>query len=534
MDALSIWTFYRHHKGHTALLLGIISLVTVGLYLMVELSWAIFIEPTRTNRQFLSKSSIVMPHGDEWAATVMAQVRAHPGVEYVIPVVAGQGVSLPEVIGGGTDWFGLVGVREQDMAIIMEQYSATVKEGHTLQPRSNGIMLSQDVAANLGLHVGDVVHNTVNPKFYSNIADPLEVVAILESDVRLGVLSAEFMSNHEICRSFPVRFLVVAQPGREAEVDNFLRNETQSAQTLVWTLQTLNEQMAREYQNTLVLIIPLITIVAVAVALVIGAVNHIAFARRIPEFGILHAAGYGRRWLTRRLTTETAVLATLGWVLGIVLSWGVLYGLKLAVFDPRGHTLSIITTAPAPLVLLVPLAVVGFARVGFRRLQARMDAVTIIERGELGPEAQSHPTAVTASLPRPLAAVTFYHRHKGRAALLTCAMSLMIIAVAQRHVEFGLLHALGRARLWLVWRTVRETAVTTGVAWVISALVCLAGLVYLQTHLFTPLGLRFDLFDLTPWLFTVPIPVAVLMAAAGSVSQTLSKLDPVAVIERRA
>lgn len=793
MKPLSLLTYYRRHKGHTALLLGIIGLAMMGLYLAVALSWAIFIEPARTNRQFLSRLSIVMPYGDEWTAAVIAQVRAHSGVEQVIPVVTGQGFSLPEVIGGGTDWFILFGVREQDVAIVMSKLGTTVKEGHIVQPRTNGVMLSEDVAANLGLHVGDIIHNTVNPKFYSNIADPLEVVAILKSDppassgpsVRLGILSAEYMNNHEIYRNFPVRFLTAAQPGHEAEVDAFLRNEIQSPQTPVQTLQTLNEEMASEYRKTYVLIIPLIAIVAAAVALSVGAANRIAFARRIPEFGLLHAAGYSRRWLTCHLTLETALLAALGWALGVLLSWGALYGLKLAVFAPRGHVLTLITAAPALLVLLVPLAVIGFARAGFDRLLAQMDAVTIIERGELGPEEQPH-RVTDKSSPRPLAATTFYRRHKERAALLTGAMSLMIIAVAlvifffsatndarrarlgdlkrmstiaarwgssmdmgvvaqvrahpavdlvipcvqmtmleiaippfeqasinpygvyaedmaylvalydlelkeghlphansneivipevvaqnrdlhvgdvignrehpaypgamvlptdfvisgilakpedenwlafvsleflqnheafplldhtglflvapkagqkaamddwlenelvpnsevevltyrqavtnarastrttlltmaliesivavvaamalavlnvisvaQRQVEFGLLHALGRARAWLVWRTVRETAFTTGVAWAISALVCLTGLVYLQFRVFAPLGLRFNLFSLMPWLFTLPIPAAVLLATGSTIARTLRKLDPVAVIERR-
>jgi ABC-type lipoprotein release transport system permease subunit len=789
MQPLSLLTYYRRHKGHTALLLGIITLVTVGLYLMVALSWAIFVEPARTNRQFLSKLNIVMPYGDEWAATVMAQVRAYPGVEQVIPFVSGQGISLPEVIGGGTNWFGLWGVREEDVKAVMEKCGATLKEGHPLQPRTNGIMLSEGVAAALGLHVGDVIHHTVNPEFYSNIADPLEVVAILESDIRLGILSAEYMNNHEIYQNFPIRFMVAAQQGHEAEVDAFLRNEIQSSQTVVWTLQTLNEQMVIEYRRTLLLIIPLIVIVATAVGLVIGTVNNIAFSRRIPEFGILHAAGYSRRWLTYHLTAETTLLAFLGWILGILLAWAALYGLKLAVFAPRGHTLSVVAIAPGLLVLLVPLAVVGFAQAGFRHLLTRMDAVTIIERGELGPEEQQHRLAVTSSLPRPLSAATFFHRHRRRAALLIGAMTLMIIAVAlvifffsatsdaqrarlgnlvrmssiqtrfgahvdmgiialvrtnptvdrvipcaqmtmlditippfervninpygvyaediaylvdlyglklkeghlprpntnelvipeivaqnrnlhigdmignrerpaypgamslpadfvisgifarsntpedenwlaffsleflqdheafsffgffddflvvpktgqkaamddwleteinqipeigvitydksliyaregtrttlltmaliesgvvvvaatalavlniisvaQRQVEFGLLHALGLSRSWLVARTVRETAFTTGVAWCISAFVCLTGLLFLQLRIFNPLGLRLKLFSLTPWLFTLPIPVAVLVATIGTVSRTLSKLDPVDVIERR-
>jgi hypothetical protein len=42
-----------------------------------------------------------------------------------------------------------------------------------------------------------------------------------------------------------------------------------------------------------------------------------------------------------------------------------------------------------------------------------------------------------------------------------------------------------------------------------------------------------NLYNLTPWLFTLPIPLAVVVASAGTISWMLSRLDPVAVIERR-
>jgi hypothetical protein len=37
-----------------------------------------------------------------------------------------------------------------------------------------------------------------------------------------------------------------------------------------------------------------------------------------------------------------------------------------------------------------------------------------------------------------------------------------------------------------------------------------------------------------PWLFTLPIPVAVIAASGGLVARMLRRLDPVSVIERRA
>jgi len=50
---------------------------------------------------------------------------------------------------------------------------------------------------------------------------------------------------------------------------------------------------------------------------------------------------------------------------------------------------------------------------------------------------------------------------------------------------------------------------------------------------FEPRGLAFGLFNLTPWLYTLPIPVLVLAISAGSTARTLSKLDPITIIEGR-
>jgi hypothetical protein len=45
--------------------------------------------------------------------------------------------------------------------------------------------------------------------------------------------------------------------------------------------------------------------------------------------------------------------------------------------------------------------------------------------------------------------------------------------------------------------------------------------------------LEIEINNLMPWLFTVPIPLAVVLASAGTIGRVLRKLDPVTTIERR-
>jgi ABC-type lipoprotein release transport system permease subunit len=111
--------------------------------------------------------------------------------------------------------------------------------------------------------------------------------------------------------------------------------------------------------------------------------------------------------------------------------------------------------------------------------------------------------------------------------------ALNYIFFDQRREEFAILHAVGRTRQWLVARTVKETGGALAIAWLISAAVCALLLVFAQTEIYAPIGLTLNIFNPVPWLFTLPIPIAVLAATSGTVSRMLAKLDPISIIERR-
>jgi ABC-type lipoprotein release transport system permease subunit len=119
---------------------------------------------------------------------------------------------------------------------------------------------------------------------------------------------------------------------------------------------------------------------------------------------------------------------------------------------------------------------------------------------------------------------------------IVAAIALAVLSYtffAQRREEFGILHAMGHSRAWLVLRTVGEATSVVAVAWLIGAAMCGTGLVYMQTNVYAPKGLVLDVFNTAPWLFTLPMPLAVVTVSGGLVAWMLSKLDPVAVIERR-
>jgi ABC-type antimicrobial peptide transport system permease subunit len=114
---------------------------------------------------------------------------------------------------------------------------------------------------------------------------------------------------------------------------------------------------------------------------------------------------------------------------------------------------------------------------------------------------------------------------------IVAAITLVVlnyVFITQRQSELGVLNALGFSRLKLIWRTLRETVLTTSAAWIVSIILCLIGLIY-QGLTFAARGLSYDWANPIPWLFTLPIPIAVLLATSGTVAWMLSKLDPAAI-----
>jgi ABC-type antimicrobial peptide transport system permease subunit len=107
------------------------------------------------------------------------------------------------------------------------------------------------------------------------------------------------------------------------------------------------------------------------------------------------------------------------------------------------------------------------------------------------------------------------------------------VFTSERHMEFGVLYALGFNRKQLVRRLLGETSYIIGITWGINALLFLAAMIGFQYGLYKPMGLTFNIFELTPWLYTLPIPIAMLASSTLTTFRMLSKLDPISIVDRR-
>jgi ABC-type lipoprotein release transport system permease subunit len=789
MNPLSPFTYYRRHKQSALLQIALISLATVGLFILVGVLDTI---PLRANVSYLTKLSRVTPTGGALDPATVSQIQIHPDVARTIPD-NGLGISLPTLL--GTDSQHLMGVSPEDAQYVMQHCGVRLKNGRLFELRSNEFVLSEEVARALDLELGSEIGRGIDLDYYGAVSAPLVLVGILEGDplaslgtgpavnpgpsVRLGFVSAEYLNSHELYTPRVTSLLVVAKAGRQAAVDDFLETTIRSKYTEVETFSLLAGFVKMARVGVYVVFGVVNSVVAVAVAFVVGIINRIAITQRLSEFGLLHALGRHKKQLTRRLTLETAVVAGVGCLIGLGLALVIMLWLKNGLFYDLGMELNLFNLAPFCFVLPIPLIVVALTFLNVKRIFSRLDAVAIVERGKLSEEPKRR-RAAKVSAAKPLSSVTFYLRHRRRGMLMVLGTALMVLGVTfpvfllstmmgaimpsieylqhvsvvtpihsefapgivgqikshpavartipviplsmrmiappgggtdvqicgvseadlpillelfgmyvqegrlprprsneivlsaaiaanrglyvgdviggetdtgdalvvdniptemvvvgvlspdhpwigfasyeylhsheltssrnprwlviphegqkpavdrwlgesvdstqarvtihdieereyremttsivltftllecmiaavaavalatlnhifftQRREEFGILNAIGRSRWWLVWRTMKETGSTVGVAWVIGAVLCGIGLFVMQGLVYAPRGLTLDFFKLAPWLLTLPIPLAVVVASAGTIAWMLSRLDPVAVIERR-
>lgn len=110
---------------------------------------------------------------------------------------------------------------------------------------------------------------------------------------------------------------------------------------------------------------------------------------------------------------------------------------------------------------------------------------------------------------------------------------LMNIYQSQRLVEFGLLQALGYTKRQLVKRVILEGVSLVILGWLLGCVAAYGLLNLANLVLMSPKAFAIDTLDPVAYRYTVPLPIAILVVAVGTVVLRFRKFDPVGVVERR-
>jgi putative ABC transport system permease protein/lipoprotein-releasing system permease protein len=110
---------------------------------------------------------------------------------------------------------------------------------------------------------------------------------------------------------------------------------------------------------------------------------------------------------------------------------------------------------------------------------------------------------------------------------------LMSIYLQQRIPEFGLLQAIGYAKKRLIRRMMLETLIVLVGGWATGVAAAYGMLLVVKAKLMDPNAFILDPLDKTAYLYSTPVPIAIMLAAVLTIALKFRKFDPVTVVERR-
>jgi len=118
--------------------------------------------------------------------------------------------------------------------------------------------------------------------------------------------------------------------------------------------------------------------------------------------------------------------------------------------------------------------------------------------------------------------------------VITLMMGMLInIFLSQRIQEFGLLQALGYTRSKIVGRVVAETLIVVFGGWVLGVIAAFGLLSAVRKVLMEPNAFALNAFDPQAYIYTIPVPCAILLVAVVTVQRRFRTFDPIGVVERR-
>lgn len=377
--ALSPWTYLRRNPRRILPILGIQALVTCLLVLIITPTNAFEATATAGVRP-LEIFTIVSPRV---RATFDAELRgmldANPGQRERVPVKM-LWVSTPMIVGEG--FAPLIAMPDEARAAFLERVGLRLAEGTLPAPETDGVALHEAVVRARGMRLGDSFGQLVDP----GDATPgrFTLVGILEGESRLGIADFAYTDNplFVLARRRPFQ-LVFARDGAKDASDAWLHAATQADGEPAFRViddDYIRARIAKMLRNV-PLIIGFITFsVALVVALVIALLNVIAFQVRLDEFGMFLAIGHPRWKLVRKLAIEAALVALVGWILGLAVGWLGVYAYDRLYLQPRGILMDVLDPSPLLFSLTVPVLSTMTGAVALARRLHRMDPVAVIQR----------------------------------------------------------------------------------------------------------------------------------------------------------
>lgn len=273
----------------------------------------------------------------------------------------------------------LFGLSASGRAMILQRAHIHLAAGRMPAHGATEAVLSTAVARNIGAHIGSIIAGPSSQDDYA--PEPIRLVGLLDGPVWLGLTSRSMVDRlSPFTFTGCMVFARSADPAAQRRVDREVSAVLDKGQTREWTYSYLVREEKSALSNLYLILHIVVGIIVFSIAFMCGLLANIYYTQRLPEIATLSAIGYSRSRLLWRAVGETAILTSVGWLLGVAGTVGMLALLLDLELRPRGLLLNIMDPGAFTFTLPLPAAILLFALLTIGVRLRTLDPVGIIER----------------------------------------------------------------------------------------------------------------------------------------------------------
>ena len=379
MQMKNMFKYYLSNKRRGISLIFVMALTVFSIYFVTSLVQSIFSTVEYSNIASLNDFSFVYPVGGSsfLSDETVEKIQKDDSVKKAYPILLEYTV-INNIFGTTSGYVAFMD--EADIGEIFDDYSLTVTEGRLPQENSYELIMHEDMLKNKGLSVGDTFGSAVDD------GEPIEGTYTItgafsgNSYMAFGTKSYKQKELEELGLDFKnTTFGLLVTPKTDLDAMNTMLDTMSHDEAAAMTLSYAQKTLKDNVSSIKFLMGVIVIVIAVSISAAVCIVLETTYNDRMEEFGILYAIGYKKSWLFRNIIAEIVVLVFISWILGLILSYGVLSLVAKSVFEPMGQMLSIVSIQSLLYTIIVMVVFVVVTILVTILKFAKKDLIAIIE-----------------------------------------------------------------------------------------------------------------------------------------------------------
>lgn len=375
----NMFKYYLSNKRRGISLIFVMALTVFSIYFVTSLVQSIFSTVEYSNIACLNDFSFVYPVGGSsfLSDETVEKIQKDDSVKKAYPILLEYTV-INNIFGTTSGYAAFM--EEADIKEIFNDYSLTVTEGRLPQENSYELIMHEDMLKNKGLSVGDIFGSAVDEG--EQIDGKYTITGAFSGDsyMAFGTKSFKQKELEELGLDFQnTTFGLLVTPKADLDTMNTMLDTMSHNEAAAMTLSYAQKTLKDNVSSIKFLMGVIVIVIAVSISAAVCIVLETTYNDRMEEFGILYAIGYKKSWLFRNIIAEIVVLVFISWILGLILSYGVLSLVAKSVFEPMGQMLSIVSIQSLLYTIIVMVVFVVVTILVTILKFAKKDLIAIIE-----------------------------------------------------------------------------------------------------------------------------------------------------------